>query len=68
VGFESRNDYSHRLGWGAGPMGVSRPFSPPPFENETGDRIARALEHIAVALSAIDHNLEVLVSRMPQAR
>jgi hypothetical protein len=30
----------------------------------TDEKIAEALEHIAVALSAIDHNLEVLIGKM----
>lgn len=47
----------------AGPPGVARPFSPQMGENDSAERIARALEHIAVVLSAIDHNLELLVNR-----
>jgi hypothetical protein len=32
-------------------------------KDEPSERIARALEHIAVVLSAIDHNIEVLLNR-----
>lgn len=49
----------------SGPQGVIRPFSPTPdFTGEmpTDEKIAEALEHIAIALSAIDHNLEVLTT------
>ena len=50
-----------------GPHGVVRPFTPTLELTEklpTDEKIAEALEHIAVALSAIDHNLEVLVGKM----
>ena len=47
----------------SGPPGVIRPFIPPPGETDPGERVARALEHIAVMLSAIDHNFEVLLKR-----
>ena len=47
-----------------GPANAKRPFQPSPAEMETGEKIAEALEHIATALSAIDHNLEVLVEHM----
>lgn len=50
----------------SGPRGTVRPFSPTPDIQgtmETGEKIAEALEHIAVALSAIDHNLEILVAQ-----
>ena len=32
-------------------------------DKDPAERIAHALEHIAVSLAAIDHNLEVLVTR-----
>ncbi|GLS36376.1 hypothetical protein GCM10010869_19650 [Mesorhizobium tianshanense] len=51
----------------SGPNHAIRPFVPSPDftgEMETGEKIAEALEHIAVALSAIDHNLEVLTTKM----
>ena len=31
---------------------------------KTGEQIAEALEHIAVVLSAIDHNLEILAQHL----
>lgn len=45
----------------AGPPGVARPFTPSLNTDET-ERAGDTLEHIARALSAIDHNLEVLVN------
>lgn len=51
----------------SGPQGVVRPFHPTPDMAGTmkaDEKIAEALEHIAVALSAIDHNLEAIVSKM----
>ncbi len=52
----------------SGPPGVIRPFSPQIGENDSGERIARALEHIATALSAIDHNIEVMINIQKKAR
>ncbi len=55
----------------SGPPNVVRPFVPTIAmgeDNETDKRVAEALEHIAVSLSAIDHNLEVLIARMPKQR
>jgi hypothetical protein len=49
-----------------GPSGVKRPFHPVIGEEDPAKRIARALEHIAVALSAIDHNVEILADRLIQ--
>lgn len=49
-----------------GPKGVVRPFSPtldPQGTQEANDKIAEALEHIARALSSIDHNLEFLIKQ-----
>ena len=46
-----------------GPKGVIRPYSTLPTTEEPIEQIAQALDHIAVSLSAIDHNLEHL-SRM----
>lgn len=51
----------------SGPEGVTRPFVPSidlTGEMKTDEKIAEALEHIAIALSAIDHNLETLIARM----
>ena len=45
-----------------GPPGVLRPFVPTASDDVMHD-IAEALDHIARALSAIDHNLEVLIAR-----
>ena len=47
----------------AGPSGVVRPFTPRFNVDDPAERIAHALESIAVTLAAIDHNLEVLVGR-----
>lgn len=47
-----------------GPMGVVRPYQPAMSDNDAAGRIADALDHIAVSLSAIDHNLEVLVNHL----
>ena len=49
-----------------GPEGVVRPFNPSfqsqgtPTDLNPEQRQTEALEHIAVSLSAIDHNLELL--------
>jgi hypothetical protein len=51
-------------------MPVNQPSGPPkavPFEPKFGqsdpvERMAHALEHIATALSAIDHNLQLLIT------
>ena len=50
----------------SGPQGVTRPFTPTPAAQESSERIAEALESIAVSLAAIDHNLEALVNRTPK--
>ncbi len=44
----------------SGPTGVVRPFQPSIGVEDPMERAAHALEHIAVALSAIDHNVEVI--------
>lgn len=44
-----------------GPKGVVRPYITVPPTNVPSEQVAQALDHIAVSLSAIDHNLEVLV-------
>lgn len=51
----------------AGPQGTAHSFQPQLDEIESGERIARALEHIAVVLSAIDHDLEIWISRTSYA-
>ena len=43
-----------------GPLKVARPFQPIIGEDDPATRIAHALEHIASALSALDHNVEVI--------
>jgi hypothetical protein len=46
-----------------GPEGTVRPFTPNlTVMNDVEGQKADALDHIARALSAIDHNLEVLVN------
>jgi hypothetical protein len=51
----------------SGPTGARRPFQPTIGENDPAKRIAHALEHIAVSLAAIDHNLESLIERTPKS-
>ena len=46
-----------------GSPGVSRPFTPMISESAWNERIARALEHIVVTLSAIDQKLEIIADR-----
>lgn len=46
------------------PLDVMRPFAPN-TSAKTDERLVHALEHIAYALSAIDHNIDVLVQRVP---
>ncbi len=48
----------------SGPTGVMRPFMPVFNDKEPAERIAHALEHIAVALSAIDHNVEAIANSL----
>ena len=47
-----------------GPPRVVRPYSTMPPTEEPAEQIAQALDHIATSLSAIDHNLEVLVDHL----
>jgi hypothetical protein len=47
-----------------GPVGVTRPFVPTQGHDNAQDDIAEALDHIARVLAAIDHNLEVLITRL----
>jgi hypothetical protein len=47
-----------------GPQGAVRPFHPDIGDEDPVQRIAHALEHIAVVLSGIDHNLDALASTM----
>ena len=50
----------------SGPPGVDRPFVPTMGVEAAPDRVAEALESIAVSLAAIDHNLAALVNQMPK--
>lgn len=43
-----------------GPPNSVRPYSTLPQTDEPIEQIAQALDHIAVSISAIDHNLENL--------
>jgi len=52
-----------RLG---GPQGVRRPYNTLPSTDDPQEQVAQALDHIAVVLSAIDHNLEALVHKVDQ--
>jgi hypothetical protein len=52
----------------SGPTGALRPFMPVIGDKDPAERIAHALEHIAVVLSAIDHNMEALVIRTPKQK
>jgi hypothetical protein len=47
-----------------GPIGVIRPFVPTQEHGNAQDDIAEALDHIARAISAIDHNLQVLITKL----
>jgi hypothetical protein len=44
--------------------GLTRPFVPVQAHDNPLINIAETLDHIARALSAIDHNLEILVTRL----
>jgi hypothetical protein len=44
--------------------GVIRPFIPTQGYDNTQDDIAEALDHIARAISAIDHNLQDLITKL----
>ncbi len=50
----------------SGPQGVARPFVPRLDTDDPAERIAHALESLAVTFAAIDHNLEALVERTPK--
>jgi hypothetical protein len=47
-----------------GPAGSKRPFVPTGGHDDPMKDVAGALDHIARAISAIDHNLEVLITRI----
>jgi len=46
------------------PPDLIRPFAPTQAHDQPLTEIAEALDHIARSLSAIDHNLQVLVTRL----
>jgi hypothetical protein len=46
-----------------GTPGVTRPAGPMINENAWSERVARALEHIAVTLSDIDDKLDAIAER-----
>ena len=48
------------------PQGVTRPFVPNIGVFDVEDEKADALDHIARALSAIDHNLEMIATNSKQ--
>lgn len=50
-----------------GPRGVVRPYSALPQTDVPAEQIAQALDHIATALSAIDHNLELIARHVAQS-
>ena len=47
-----------------GPVGAIRPFVPTQGHDNAQDDIAEALDHIARAIAAIDHNIEVLIAKL----
>ena len=47
-----------------GPVGAIRPFVPTQGNDNAQVDIAEALDHIARALSAIDHNIGVLIAKL----
>jgi hypothetical protein len=47
-----------------GPVGVIRPFVPTQGHDNAQHDIAEALDHIARAISAIDHNLQALIAKL----
>ena len=52
-----------RLG---GPSGVKHPYAPSPDPSSSHEQMAQALDHIAVVLSAINHNLEALTATLTE--
>ena len=47
-----------------GPVGVIRPFVPTQGHDNAQHDIAEALDHIARAISALDDNLEILITKL----
>lgn len=48
----------------SGPQGVARPYEPQRGVTDPNNRIAEALDHIAVVLSSMDNNLEQLAGHV----
>jgi hypothetical protein len=48
----------------SGPAGTVRPFQTVMGDTDPAERIAHALEHIAVSLAALDNNVEVIARSM----
>ncbi len=48
----------------SGPQGVVRPYEPERGVIDHTHRISEALDHIAVALSAIDHNVDQIAQQV----
>lgn len=47
-----------------GPAGAIRPFVPTQGYDNAQDNMVEALDHIARAISAIDHNLQALIAKL----
>ena len=47
-----------------GPVGVVRPLVPTQGHDNAQDDIAEALDQIARAIAAIDHNIEILIAKL----
>jgi hypothetical protein len=47
-----------------GPVGAVRPFVPTQGHDDPRDDIAEALDHIARAIAAIDHNVQALITKL----
>jgi hypothetical protein len=47
-----------------GPVGAVRPFVPTQGHDDPRDDIAEALDHIARAIAAIDHNIQALIAKL----
>ncbi len=47
-----------------GPRGVKRPYSILPPTDVPTEQIAQALDHMALSLSAIDHNIALLAQAL----
>ncbi len=47
-----------------GPVGAIRPFVPTQGHDNAQVDIAEALDHIARAIAAIDHNVQVLIEKL----